>query len=181
MKVSMRTGAICLCAAAVCLLTLRALFAGEIPAPTTDVPAPTGKQMATAVFAGGCFWGVEGVYEHVKGVKKAVSGYAGGPASTAHYDLVSSGDTGHAESGGHLRPAQISAGKLRFFRMAHDPCRWTARNRTRNALPLRDLLCVSGTGAWRGHLAKCSKAFSSQLWLRSPQAFTRPRLPAFSG
>ncbi len=80
--------------------------------------------MATAVFAGGCFWGIEGVYEHVKGVKKAVSGYAGGPASTAHYDLVSSGETGHAESVQvTYDPAQISYGKLLqiFFAVAHDP------------------------------------------------------------
>jgi peptide-methionine (S)-S-oxide reductase len=120
----MRTGMICLCAAAVCLLTLRAFSAGEIPPPATDVAAPTGKQMATAVFAGGCFWGVEGVYEHVKGVKKAVSGYAGGEASTAHYDLVSSGDTGHAESVlVTFDPMRISYGKLLqiFFAVAHDP------------------------------------------------------------
>jgi peptide-methionine (S)-S-oxide reductase len=124
MKISMRTGMICFCAAVACLLTLRALPAGEIPAPASDIPAPAGKQLATAVFAGGCFWGVEGVYEHVKGVKKAVSGYAGGEASTAHYDLVSNGDTGHAESVQvTYDPAQISYGKLLqiFFAVAHDP------------------------------------------------------------
>jgi peptide-methionine (S)-S-oxide reductase len=106
------------------LLTLHALGAGEIPAPAADIAAPGVKQMATAVFAGGCFWGVEGVYEHVKGVKSAVSGYAGGEKSTAHYEMVSNGDTGHAES---VRvtydPAQISYGKLLqiFFAVAHDP------------------------------------------------------------
>lgn len=124
MRFSVRTGVICLCAAVACLLTLRALSAGKIPGPATDIPAPAGTQLATAVFAGGCFWGVEGVYEHVKGVKKAVSGYAGGEASTAHYDLVSSGDTGHAESVQvSYDPAQISYGKLLqiFFAVAHDP------------------------------------------------------------
>jgi peptide-methionine (S)-S-oxide reductase len=125
MKHSARTGLIGLGAAVACLLTLRALAAGEIPAPATDVPAPTAaKQLATAVFAGGCFWGVEGVYEHVKGVKKAVSGYAGGDASTAHYDLVSSGETGHAESVQvTYDPTAISYGKLLqiFFGVAHDP------------------------------------------------------------
>jgi peptide-methionine (S)-S-oxide reductase len=124
MRLSMRTGMICLSAAIACLLTLRALSAGEIPAPTADIPAPAVKQLATAVFAGGCFWGIEGVYEHVKGVKAAVSGYAGGEKSTAHYDLVSSGETGHAESVQvTYDPAQISYGKLLqvFFAVAHDP------------------------------------------------------------
>uniref|UniRef100_Q01T83 Peptide methionine sulfoxide reductase MsrA n=1 Tax=Solibacter usitatus (strain Ellin6076) TaxID=234267 RepID=Q01T83_SOLUE len=124
MKLSMRTGAVALSGAIACFLTLRALTAGEIPPPFADVPAPTTNQLATAVFAGGCFWGVEGVYEHVKGVKAAVSGYAGGPASMAHYDLVSNGDTGHAESVKvTYDPAQISYGKLLqiFFAVAHDP------------------------------------------------------------
>ena len=124
MRFSPRAAMICVAAAIACLLTLRALRAGEIPAPMTDIPAPELKQMATAVFAGGCFWGVEGVYEHVKGVKSAVSGYAGGEKSTAHYDLVSSGETGHAESVQvTYDPAQISYGKLLqiFFAVAHDP------------------------------------------------------------
>jgi peptide-methionine (S)-S-oxide reductase len=120
----MRSGMIGFLALIACLLTLRALSAGEIPPPAADIPTPTNKQLASAVFAGGCFWGVEGVYEHVKGVKSAVSGYAGGPASLAHYDLVSGGDTGHAESVQvTYDPAQISYGKLLqiFFSVAHDP------------------------------------------------------------
>ena len=56
------------------------------------------KPVATIVFSGGCFWGIEGVFEHVKGVKEAVSGYAGGSKMTAHYEIVSGGGTGHAES-----------------------------------------------------------------------------------
>ena len=65
--------------------------------PTLD--EPTGKTGSeTVVFAGGCFWGVQGVFQHVKGVKRAVSGYAGGSANTAEYERVSDGDTGHAES-----------------------------------------------------------------------------------
>jgi peptide-methionine (S)-S-oxide reductase len=119
-----RTGLICVCASVACLVTFRAFAAGNIPAPATDIPAPTAKQLDTAVLAGGCFWGIEGVYEHVKGVKKAVSGYAGGDASTAHYDLVSSGDTGHAESVQvTFDPAVVSYGKLLqvFFAVAHDP------------------------------------------------------------
>lgn len=78
----------------------------------------------TAVFAGGCFWGVQGVFEHVKGVTQAVSGYAGGLARTAHYEEVGSGDTGHAESVQvTYDPTQISYGQLLqiYFSVAHDP------------------------------------------------------------
>jgi len=123
MKLSTRTSLICLTIAAAGLLTFRALAAAEIPPPATDITAPTAK-LDTAVFAGGCFWGVEGVYEHVKGVKKAVSGYAGGEAATAHYELVGSGETGHSESVQvTYDPTVISYGKLLqiFFAVAHDP------------------------------------------------------------
>lgn len=78
----------------------------------------------TAVFAGGCFWGVEAVFEHVKGVKSAVSGYAGGDIARPSYEMVSTGDTGHAESVQVIYdPAQVSYGKLLqiFFSVAHDP------------------------------------------------------------
>ncbi|QWT22612.1 peptide-methionine (S)-S-oxide reductase MsrA [Bacillus sp. NP157] len=85
------------------------------------VPA-TGE--ATAVFAGGCFWGVEGVFQHVKGVKSVRTGYTGGDAAHASYDDVSDGDTGHAESVRVVYdPAQVSYGKLLqvFFSVAMDP------------------------------------------------------------
>ena len=78
----------------------------------------------TAVFAGGCFWGVDAVFKHVKGVSEVVSGYAGGNAATAHYEQVSNGDTGHAESVRvRFNPAQISYQQLLqvFFSVAHDP------------------------------------------------------------
>ena len=78
----------------------------------------------TAVLAGGCFWGVDAVFKHVKGVSQVVSGYSGGAAQTAHYDLVSEGDTGHAESVEiTYDPAQISYRQLLqvFFLVAHDP------------------------------------------------------------
>ncbi len=78
----------------------------------------------TAVFAGGCFWGVDAVFKHVKGVTEVVSGYAGGNADTAHYDQVSSGDTGHAESVRvHFNPQQVSYQQLLqvFFSVAHNP------------------------------------------------------------
>jgi peptide-methionine (S)-S-oxide reductase len=78
----------------------------------------------TAVFAGGCFWGIEAVFDHVKGVKSAVSGYAGGNVASPSYEQVSTGDTGHAESVQVIYdPSQVSYGKLLqiFFSVAHDP------------------------------------------------------------
>jgi peptide-methionine (S)-S-oxide reductase len=78
----------------------------------------------TAVFAGGCFWGMQGVFQHVKGVKNAVSGYAGGAANTAQYERVSNGNTGHAESVEvTFDPSQVSYGTLLqiYFSVAHDP------------------------------------------------------------
>ena len=84
--------------------------------------AARGEQ--TAVFAGGCFWGVDAVFKHVKGVTDVVPGYSGGAADTAHYEMVSRGDTGHAESVRvRFDPAQVSYRQLLevFFSVAHDP------------------------------------------------------------
>ena len=95
-----------------------------LPPPATDVPAAAGRGMQTAVFAGGCFWGVEAVFRHTKGVGRAVSGYAGGAAPLANYTAVSTGATGHAESVEvTFDPAQVSYGQLLriFFSVAHDP------------------------------------------------------------
>jgi peptide-methionine (S)-S-oxide reductase len=95
--------------------------AHEIPAPAMDAPA-TGIQ--TLVVAGGCFWGVQGVFQHVSGVTSAVSGYAGGEQSTAHYEMVGSGQTGHAESVKvTYDPSKVSLGKLLqiYFSVVHDP------------------------------------------------------------
>jgi peptide-methionine (S)-S-oxide reductase len=92
-------------------------------APAFDVVASALTE-DTAVFAGGCFWGVEAVYRHVKGVKSAVSGYAGGSVGEPSYEQVSTGDTGHAESVQVIYdPSQVSYGKLLqiFFSVAHDP------------------------------------------------------------
>ncbi len=94
-----------------------------VAAPAVDVPA-AGQHSATAVLAGGCFWGVQGVFQHVRGVSNVVSGYAGGKAATAHYEDVGTGKTGHAESVQiTYDPTQISYGKLLqiFFSIAHDP------------------------------------------------------------
>ncbi|HKP39193.1 MAG TPA: peptide-methionine (S)-S-oxide reductase MsrA [Pyrinomonadaceae bacterium] len=97
---------------------------GPIPNPTIDAPLAKVKGEQTAVLAGGCFWGIEAVYEHVKGVTRVESGYAGGSAETAQYGTVSSGRTGHAESV-HITydPSQITYGQLLkvFFAVAHDP------------------------------------------------------------
>jgi len=96
--------------------------AAEFPAPAVDVGAD--HALGTAILAGGCFWGVEAVFDHVRGVKQAVSGYAGGARSKARYDLVETGRTGHAESVKVIfDPARISYGKLLeiFFSVAHDP------------------------------------------------------------
>ena len=95
-----------------------------LPAPTADMAAAAARAPQTAVFAGGCFWGVEAVFRHVKGVSRAVSGYAGGAADTASYDMVSTGRTGHAESVQvTFDPTQVSYGQLLrvFFSVAHDP------------------------------------------------------------
>lgn len=94
-----------------------------IPAPAQD-EAPSAARTETAIFAGGCFWGVQGVFQHVKGVTNAVSGYAGGAAQTANYDSVSEGNTGHAEAVQvTFDPQQVSYGQLLqiYFSVAHNP------------------------------------------------------------
>jgi peptide-methionine (S)-S-oxide reductase len=102
-------------------------FAAEkavnLPPPAQDMPAAAAAT-ETAVFAGGCFWGVQAVFQHTRGVLNAVSGYAGGEKATAKYELIGSGRTGHAESVQvTYDPKQISYGKLLqiYFSVAHDP------------------------------------------------------------
>src|SRR5437879_5856071 len=119
-----------LCAAALSALAIAAFAiapsrAAEdaviIPAPATDMKA---EGIQTAVLAGGCFWGVQGVYQHTAGIINAVSGYAGGAKATADYNMVSTGTTGHAESVEiKFDPKKISYGKILqiFFSVAHDP------------------------------------------------------------
>jgi len=107
-------------------LAINAASAAEravtIPPPTAATPAKTGTQ--TVVLAGGCFWGVQAVYQHTKGVISAVSGYAGGEKQTAHYESVGTGRTGHAESVSvTFDPQQVSYGKILqiYFSVAHNP------------------------------------------------------------
>ncbi len=98
--------------------------AQALPAPKIDTAPPAPGKMETAVLSGGCFWGVQGVFEHVKGVKKVYSGYSGGPGAAAQYELVSTGTTGHAESVQVVfDPQQISYGQILriFFSVATDP------------------------------------------------------------
>ena len=96
----------------------------DLPNPKIDAPLAQSSAPQTLVIAGGCFWGVEAVFSHVKGVLSATSGYAGGPASAANYSDVSTGATGHAEA---VRvtydPSQVTEGQLLkvFFSVAHDP------------------------------------------------------------
>jgi peptide-methionine (S)-S-oxide reductase len=95
-----------------------------IPPPALDQPAAAGGGLQTVVLAGGCFWGVQGVYEHTKGVTQAVSGYSGGAKETAHYQMVGTERTGHAESVSvTYDPQQISLGKILqiYFSVAHNP------------------------------------------------------------
>jgi peptide-methionine (S)-S-oxide reductase len=120
-----------LCAAAIGALAIAAFAiapsraaeeAVVIPPPATDVKASDGIQ--TAVLAGGCFWGVQGVFQHTAGVTSAVSGYSGGTKATANYNMVSNGSTTHAEAVEvKYDPKKISYGKILqiFFSVVHDP------------------------------------------------------------
>jgi len=95
-----------------------------LPAPMIDEAKPHGSATETAVISGGCFWGMQGVFEHVKGVRQVVAGYSGGAAATAQYETVSTGTTGHAESVQIVfDPSVITYGQLLrvFFSVAHDP------------------------------------------------------------
>jgi peptide-methionine (S)-S-oxide reductase len=97
--------------------------AAAVPVAAADNPKTAGAPQ-TAVLAGGCFWGTQAVFEHLKGVRRVVAGYAGGPASQAQYETVSTGTTGHAESVQvTFDPAVISYGEILrvFFSVAHDP------------------------------------------------------------
>jgi peptide-methionine (S)-S-oxide reductase len=109
---------------ALSLMTARSEPAVSIPAPALDQATPVAGGLQTAVFAGGCFWGIQAVYQHTKGVTNAVSGYAGGSKKDADYQVVSSGRTGHAESVQvTFDPRVVSYGKLLqiYFSVAHNP------------------------------------------------------------
>ena len=97
------------------------------PAPSADAPLASVKSQQTAVLAGGCFWGVQAVFEHLKGVSSVTSGYAGGSVKSPSYESVSMGLTGHAETVSiSYDPSQLTFGQLLmvFFSVAHDPTQW---------------------------------------------------------
>jgi len=118
-------GAIALAVIAPLAALSRPISRAPIPVPEATVTSlPAGPGLQTIVVAGGCFWGIEAVYEHIKGVTDAVSGYAGGTKEQADYETVSTGSTGHAESVKvTFDPAKVSLEKLLqvFFSVAHDP------------------------------------------------------------
>jgi peptide-methionine (S)-S-oxide reductase len=112
-----------LCAALASMTACTAERPAVIPPPALDNPKAAGS-LQTAVLAGGCFWGVQAVFQHLNGVQQAVSGYAGGERGTAQYEIVSGGDTGHAESVQvTFDPGVVSYGEILrvFFSVAHDP------------------------------------------------------------
>ena len=154
--------------------------ADAVPPPSVDAPLASSPGKATAVVAGGCFWGVEAVYRHTKGVLSAVSGYAGGPAASAHYEMVGTGRTGHAESVQvTYDPSKITYGQILrvFFAVAHDP---TEKNRQGpdEGPQYRSAIFVSGA-----EQARIARAYIAQL--DGAKAFKRPiatevtDLPAF--
>ncbi|UVM51543.1 MULTISPECIES: peptide-methionine (S)-S-oxide reductase MsrA [unclassified Pseudomonas] len=148
-----------------------------IPAPTLD--ETTQAHSETAVFAGGCFWGVQGVFQHVKGVKNAVSGYAGGAANTAQYERVSKGDTGHAEAVEvTFDPAQVSYGTLLqiYFSVAHNPTELN-RQGPDSGTQYRSALFPKSTGQQR-----VAQAYITQL--DAAHAFNKPivtKLESYNG
>jgi len=138
------------------------------PSPAVDEQAG-GKTPEVAVIAGGCFWGVQGVFQHVKGVMNAVSGYAGGDKATAHYDMTSTGATGHAESVQiTYDPRKITYGRILqvYFSVAHDP---TELNRQG---PDEGTQYRSAIFPSNDEQARVAKAYIAQL--DSTRAFQRP-------
>lgn len=144
------------------ILPLRSVSAEEmrmVPPPAAETPSNGGKS-ERAVFAGGCFWGVQGVFQHVKGVKSAVSGYAGGSKMTAFYPIVSSGTTGHAESVDvTYDPSQVSYGKLLqiYFSVVADPTQLNAQGPDEGTQYRSDLFTTTP------EQARTAKAYISQL------------------
>ena len=142
--------------------------ARPLPAPALD-EAPAGSGLQTAVFAGGCFWGVQGVFEHVKGVTQALSGYTGGHVANPSYEQVSSGTTGHAESVRvTFNPAVVSYGTLLqiFFSVALDPTQVDQQGPDRGTQYRSELFVTTP------EQAKVARAYLAQL--AAAHAFNRP-------
>lgn len=163
----------------ICTFMLCACASGKevavsIPPPALDNPKAAGP-LQTAVLAGGCFWGVQGVYQHVRGVKKVLSGYAGGDADTAKYQIVGSGRTGHAESVEIVfDPGQVTYGELLqiYFSVAHDP---TQLNRQGPDTGTQYRSAIFYTDDMQ---KKIAESYIAQL--EAAQAFKRPIVTAVS-
>ncbi|TAL86193.1 MAG: peptide-methionine (S)-S-oxide reductase [Rhodanobacter sp.] len=141
----------------------------KLPAPALDAPGTTTAHDQVAILAGGCFWGVEDVFEHVKGVRRVVAGYSGGRAGTAHYNEVSYGNTGHAESVRvQFDPAQISYGQLLqvFFSVALNPTEWN-RQGPDTGTQYRSVIFYANPGQ-----EKVASAYIAQL--TAAKAFSAP-------
>jgi peptide-methionine (S)-S-oxide reductase len=139
-----------------------------IPNPAVDIPLATATGRETAVVAGGCFWGIQAVYAHVKGVIEAVSGYSGGAASTAQYEAVCTGRTGHAEAVQVLYdPSQISYGQLLkvFFSIAHDPTQLNQQGPDRGT-QYRSAIFYASKGQKRIALAYVEQLNQAKVFLR---------------
>jgi peptide-methionine (S)-S-oxide reductase len=161
--------------AAVALLALAASCSAvgansmPVPAPLVDAPLAATKGQATTVVAGGCFWGVQAVFQHLRGVTRATSGYAGGTAATAHYEVVSSGTTGHAESVEvTYDPSQITYGQILrvFFAVAHDPTELN-RQGPDDGRQYRSAIFAADAGQ-----ARIARAYIDQL--NNTKVFDRP-------
>lgn len=140
-----------------------------VPAPKVDQPVASAGKTETAVFAGGCFWGVQGVFQHVKGVTAAVSGYAGGAKDTANYDTVSGGNTGHAESVKvTYDPKEVSYGKLLqiYFSVVADPTTLNSQGPDEGTQYRSDLFATNP------EQAKVAKDYIAQLG--KDHAFAKP-------
>ncbi len=159
--------------------TARADESFVVPAPAQDI-TPGISNRAEIVLSGGCFWGVQGVFQHVAGVTQAVSGYAGGAAKTADYETVSTGSTGHAESVDIIfDPHKISTGQILriFFSVAHDPTKINAQG------PDRGTQYRSAIFATTDDQLRVARAYVAQLnaahVFAAPIATEVTRLPAF--
>jgi peptide-methionine (S)-S-oxide reductase len=147
--------------------------AHSIPPPALDEPADAQATSAVAILAGGCFWGVQGVFQHVKGVSSAVSGYAGGAADTAHYEMVSSSTTGHAESVKvTFDPHRITYARILqiYFSVAHDP---TELNRQGPDVGTQYRSAIFPTNPQQAHIAEAYIAQLNQAHVFDAPVVTR--------
>ncbi len=143
--------------------------APSLPDPVMDAPLAPAPQPDHIVLAGGCFWGIQAVFQHVRGVTGAVSGYAGGGANTAHYQMIGSGTTGHAEAVEvRFDSARVTVGQLLkvFFSVAHDPTQVGGQGPDRGSQYRSEIFVTSP------QQRKIAEGYIEQL--RQSAAFTRP-------